>query len=90
MGITHGRVLISYDLTKNDDHDAIKDRMKEKDYKEFWSPAKSSGTLLPNTTLSHHSKTTTDAIADLKSTCKSKGADLTRVIATLTSEVETH
>ncbi len=82
MGSTTGTLLISYDL--NAGHVAVKAAMKKKEYKELRSPLGQ----LPNTTLWHATKSSSQAISDIKEASKSAGVILEKAVAVLAAEFD--
>lgn len=79
MGTTLGAVLLSYDV--NTGHTSVKDAMKAKGYFENWHNTTGPIYKLPNTTLWHNSKSTDQAIADIKSVCLSLSVILEKAVA---------
>lgn len=84
MGTTVGIVLISYDVNKS--HTEVKDAMKANGYFENWHIGNGPTYYLPNTTLWHKSKSSDQAIADIKSVCTSLKVTLEKAVAVLANE----
>jgi len=78
MGTTTGNVLISYDINKS--HTEVKTAMQELNYYDnFKFEGQAKVYELPNTTLWHKTKTTNQAIADLKGICSKLNVTLERL-----------
>ncbi|WP_422350014.1 hypothetical protein [Flagellimonas sp.] len=85
MGNTVGYILISYDVNKL--HTSVKSAMEKLDYRDNFQYKEETKTYyLPNTTLWHPKKTSSQAITDLKNTCRGLGVTLEKAIAVLASE----
>lgn len=81
-----GVVLISYDINKS--HTEVKNAMKTLGYMETGKYPDGYSYQLPNTTLWHNSKSTTGAIADLKTVCKSLNVTLEKAVAVKATDFE--
>lgn len=84
MGSTVGAVLISYDV--NAKHTDVKQAMKDKGYYDNWYYDHNPTYYLPNTTLWHKSKTSDQAIADIKSVCAILLVTLEKAVAIKATE----
>ena len=84
MGVTLGHAVVSYDVNK--DHTAVKNAMKAKGYYDNFRNGTGPVYTLPNTTLWHNTKSTDQAIADIKSVCVSLRVTLEKAVAVLATE----
>lgn len=84
---TIGNVLISYDIDKL--HTQVKTEMKSLGYYDYFTLNNSTYIYdLPNTALWHQTKSSRDAINDLKRICNNLGAKLEKAVAVRASEFE--
>ena len=79
MSTTIGTILLSYDVNK--DHNAVKSTLKAKGYNETWNYGSGPSYTLPNTTLWHSSKSSDQAIADIKNVCNTLRVTLEKAVA---------
>lgn len=87
MGTTIGNVLISYDVnTKNPEVKAALLRLNY--YEAFNQGGKNYN--LPNTTLFHQSKTSDQAMADMKKVCRDLNVTLEKAVSVKASEFVGH
>ena len=85
MGKTVGHILISYDINRS--HTEVKRKLEEKGYLDHFNYEGESKTYhLPNTTLWHHKKSSSQALADLKSVCQMYSVVLEKAVAVKASE----
>lgn len=85
MGTTVGNVLISYDI--NNSHSLVKTGLENLGYYDYFKnendPKKY---LLPNTTLWHPTKSSDQAMNDLKSVCRNLQVILEKAVAVKATE----
>jgi len=79
MGTTIGNILISYDINKS--HSQVKASLELLGYYDHFTNTGESKKYLPNTTLWHKSKSSNQAISDLKTACSSSGVTLEKAVA---------
>lgn len=79
MGTTIGNVLISYDVNKS--HTEVKAKLEALGYYDNFTNTGESKKYLPNTTLWHPTKSSNQAISDLKTVCSSLGVTLEKAVA---------
>jgi hypothetical protein len=84
MGTTIGNVLISYDINKS--HAQVKAALEVLGYYDNFTNTGESKKNLPNTTLWHPTKSSNQAISDLKTICNSLGILLEKAVAVRASE----
>lgn len=85
MGTTIGSIVISYDIDSM--HTEVKDALKEMGYStSFRYKDKKEIYELPNTTLWHTKKSSTQAMADLESVCLNFNATLEKAICVKATE----
>ena len=86
MGTTIGNVLISYDIDKL--HTQVKTDLEKLGYFDnfFLSHDTKKIYPLPNTTMWHPSKSSDQAMSDLKSVCKSNNVKLDKAVSVKASE----
>ena len=85
MGTTVGNILLSYDLDKS--HTQVKNTLIDLGYLEkFKNTNDPKIYVLPNTTLWHQSKSSNQAIIDLKNACNSLNVTLEKAVAIKASE----
>jgi len=84
MGTTIGNVLISYDVNKS--HTEVKAKLEALGYYDNFTNTGESKKYLPNTTLWHPTKSSNQAISDLKTVCGSLGVTLEKAVAVKASE----
>jgi len=85
MGTTVGNVLMSYDINKS--HSQVKTALEELGYLETFKYANDPKVyILPNTTLWHQSKTSDQAMADLKTVCKNLQVTLEKAVTVKATE----
>lgn len=85
MGTTVGNVLISYDINKL--HSSVKAALENLGYREnFRNPNDPKTYLLPNTTLWHSTKSSDQAMNDLKSVCRNLQVTLEKAVAVNASD----
>jgi hypothetical protein len=85
MGTTIGNILISYDIDKS--HTEVKTALKDLGYLERFKNTNDAKTYnLPNTTLWHQTKSSNQAMSDLKSTCDNLNVTLEKAIAVKATE----
>ncbi len=85
MGTTIGNVLISYDINKS--HVLVKTALERLGYLEhFRNPNDPRSYILPNTTLWHPSKSSNQAMIDLKSVCQNLQVTLEKAVTVIASE----
>lgn len=85
MRNTIGKILISYDVNKL--HTSVKEGLLKIGYMDnFKYQGETNTYYLPNTTLWHSKKTSSQAIKDLKKICNELGVTLEKVISVLASE----
>ena len=85
MGTTIGNVVISYDINKS--HTQVKDDMIDLGYFDYFTLSGSNKKYyLPNTTLWHKSKSSNQAMSDLKAVCRNLGVTLEKAISVKASE----
>lgn len=79
MDSTIGPVIISYDV--NTGHTQVKDAMKQKGYRDVWTNFEGKRYQLPNTTLRHESKSSGQALGDLRVVCSGLRVTLEKAVA---------
>lgn len=84
MGTTIGNVLISYDINKS--HSQVKASLELLGYYDHFTNTGESRKYLPNTTLWHPTKSSNQAVSDLKTVCSSLGVILEKAVAVKASE----
>lgn len=85
MGTTIGYVLISYDV--NTLHSLVKADMEKLGYNDHFNyPNDQRVHYLPNTTLWHPKKSSDQAIAEIKATCKNRQVVLEKAVAVYAAE----
>jgi hypothetical protein len=84
MGTTVGDVIISYDI--NSYHTDVKNAMINIGYRTVWNYTGEPIYHLPNTTLLHQSKSSDQAMSDLKNICARLGATLEKAVAVKATE----
>ena len=84
MGITIGNVLISYDVS--DKNPEVKAALKALNYYDYFTLGTSKVYNLPNTTLWHKSKSSDQAMADMKKVCSDLRVTLERAVAVKADE----
>ena len=85
MGTTIGNVLISYDINKS--YPQVKSDMEKLGYLESFRYENDSKIyLLPNTTLWHPTKSSDQAMADLKNVCRNQSVTLEKAVTVRASE----
>lgn len=82
MGTTIGNVLISYDV--NSKHSEVKNALLALNYSDYFF--QDGRNDLPNTTLFHQSKTSDQAMADMKNVCRNLYVTLEKAVAVRASE----
>lgn len=85
MGTTVANVLISYDIDKL--HSQVKTALEKLGYHDnFKNNNDSKVYQLPNTTMWHPTKSSDQAMSDLKSICNSNGVKLEKAVAVKATE----
>ena len=84
MGTTVGVVLLSYDVNRL--HVQVKDALINMGYSINWKYGDGPTYYMPNTTVWHNSKSTNQAISDLRNICLSLSVNLERAVAVLADE----
>jgi len=85
MGTTVGNVLISYDINKL--HSSVKAALENLGYYDYFKIENDTKKyLLPNTTLWHPTKSSDQAISDLKSVCRNLQVALEKAVAVKATE----
>ena len=85
MGKTVGIILLSYDVDKS--HTQVKNALIDLEYLEKFKNTNDPKTYtLPNTTLWHQSKSSNQAINDLKNTCNNLNVTLEKAVAVKATE----
>jgi hypothetical protein len=84
MGTTVGDVIISYDINRY--HTDVKNEMMNLGYRTVWSYTGEPIYHLPNTTLVHQSKSSDQAMADLKNICLRLSVTLEKAVAVKAAE----
>ncbi len=79
-----GLILISYDIKKA--HIEVKEALQEIGYFDDYTLNKNNYKL-PNTTLFHKKKTTSQAMTELKSICIDNSATLQKAVSTIVKDV---
>ena len=85
MGTTKGEVLISYDINRL--HSTVKSKMESRGYLDnFRFTGENKVYHLPNTTLWHPSKSSNQAIYDLRLICQDLDVTLEKTVSVKASE----
>lgn len=85
MGTTVSNVLISYDVNKS--HSLVKTALEKLGYHDNFKNANDPKTyLLPNTTMWHPTKSSDQAMNDLKSVCRNLQIILEKAVAVKATE----
>jgi hypothetical protein len=85
MGTTVGAILVSYDVNKL--HTLVKTALQNLGYHDNFKNANDPKTyLLPNTTMWHSTKSSDQAMNDLKSVCKNLQVTLEKAVAVKATE----
>lgn len=85
MGTTVGSVLLSYDVNKL--HSLVKEALKKLGYLESFKNTNDPKIYqLPNTTMWHASKSSDQAMNDIKSVCRNVQVTLEKAVAVKATE----
>lgn len=84
MGTTVSKVLISYDV--NDKNQEVKAALLALKYYDRFNLGSSKVYMLPNTTLCHETKSSDQAMADMKKVCSNLRVTLERAVAVKADE----
>lgn len=85
MGTTIGNVLLSYDVNKS--HTLVKEALEKLGYEEsFMTTNNFKIYQLPNTTMCHRSKSSDQAMNDIKAVCRNVQVTLEKAVAVKAAE----
>jgi hypothetical protein len=85
MGTTVGNVLLSYDVNKS--HTLVKEALEKLGYLDYFMNTNDHKIYqLPNTTMWHKSKSSDQAMNDIKSVCRNLQVTLEKAVAVKATE----